>query len=152
MRPTQNAMDRKKILNIIASTKPMDPVITTREYYILDGHHRWAAAHETQQPLTAHVLDMSHDQALDFLIDKDYAHIPEMMSEALDIFMTALSLHPKFKIAYHFYKGLVAKDGPSDNAKSRAARVAGVEPMMFSKFVSHKERLEKAAQPAGAKK
>lgn len=48
------------------------PIITSRDGYVIDGHHRWLAAKQLGKQLKAQVVDMDAEEIFDFCKDKAY--------------------------------------------------------------------------------
>ena len=71
LKSTQSEFDKDKIMSIMnADQKKIDPIITSSDGYVVDGHHRWIANHNTSGKCKSYVVNMP---ALDLLKSaKDY--------------------------------------------------------------------------------
>ena len=73
LRPTQNEIDGKKVglmyEKIVDGTFTSEPIIVSKDYTIIDGHHTWAAkvvqrAQDTQVKMTLAYVDMPHKELM----------------------------------------------------------------------------------------
>lgn len=65
--PLQNELDPEKIKKMKTYTD-MKPIIVSKDNYVIDGHHRWAA----QDTVDALKIHMNHDELLKMLQTKPY--------------------------------------------------------------------------------
>lgn len=70
--PTQGNFNQEKVDNLKKKGWDAKPIITTKDGYIVDGHHRWLAAHQLGKQIDTKVVDMDIDDMLDFCKDKSY--------------------------------------------------------------------------------
>lgn len=80
--PTQKHFNDDKIKAIIDSNKKIKPIIVSNDFDVIDGHHRWLAAHNTTGIVYANVVDMSTEDLLNFLKDKPYVTTKKLSEEA----------------------------------------------------------------------
>ena len=66
-KPTQNELDPEKIKKM-KSYGDMKPIIVSKDNYIVDGHHRWAA----QDNVKALRINMNHSDLMYMLKNKPY--------------------------------------------------------------------------------
>jgi len=72
--PTQKDFSDK---GIKVSIKRLDkdirkpPIIVSKDNYIMDGHHRWAASHNVERTITVYRIDLNADELLDVMKDYD---------------------------------------------------------------------------------
>ena len=57
LKSTQSEFDDMKILNLMSSDND-DTIFVSNDNYVLDGHHRWIAAHNTDGKTEAYVIDL----------------------------------------------------------------------------------------------
>lgn len=71
--PTQSNFNQDKV-DRMKSEGGWDnkPIISSRDGYVIDGHHRWLAAKQLKQRIKTQVIDMDAEDLLDFCKDKDY--------------------------------------------------------------------------------
>jgi hypothetical protein len=58
LRSTQSEFDNLKILSLMSQEKDVDPIFVSNDNYVLDGHHRWIADHNTDGQTQAYVIDL----------------------------------------------------------------------------------------------
>lgn len=66
-RPTQSELNPEKIKSLQGKVDT-HPIIVSKDSYIVDGHHRWAA----QDNVNALRVDMNHKDLLSMLKNKSY--------------------------------------------------------------------------------
>ena len=57
LKSTQSEFDTMKILNLMSSDNN-DTIFVSNDDYVLDGHHRWIADHNTDGKTEAYVIDL----------------------------------------------------------------------------------------------
>lgn len=57
LKSTQSEFDDMKILSLM-SNNDTDPIFVSNDNYVLDGHHRWIADHNTDGKTEAYVIDL----------------------------------------------------------------------------------------------
>lgn len=71
--PTQSNFNEDKVRTMIDNGSwNKNPIIVSSDDYVIDGHHRWLAACEEKQKVSARVVDKSAEDLLDFLKGKEY--------------------------------------------------------------------------------
>jgi hypothetical protein len=70
--PTQDQFNWGKVSGLVDSGKPMDGVIVSNDNYVIDGHHRLLAAHNTSGKVGIVRVDMPMDKLLPYLKDAPY--------------------------------------------------------------------------------
>lgn len=70
--PTQQNFNQGKVDKLKASDKKGHPIIISKDDYVVDGHHRWLAAHQQSEDIACQRVDLNVDDLLDFLKDKPY--------------------------------------------------------------------------------
>lgn len=71
--PTQSNFNEEKVRGMIDSGSwNTKPIIVSNDDYVIDGHHRWLAASEENKKIMARVVDMTAEDLLAFLKDKEY--------------------------------------------------------------------------------
>jgi hypothetical protein len=105
--PLQKHFSQEKV-DRMKGEKNRKPIIISSDKKIIDGHHRWVAAHQEGSDVQAREIGMKHDELLSFLKDKPYvAH--RKLNE--DVYSRAVhhksvaSLHPKNSKEYHTHMG-----------------------------------------------
>lgn len=83
--PTQKHFNDDKIQTIMDSNKKQDPIIISNDMYVIDGHHRWLAAHNKSGFVYCHVVDMDCDSLLSFLKGKPYVETKKLSEEAAPV-------------------------------------------------------------------
>lgn len=87
--PTQGQFNEEKVDYLKKSGKWKDkPIISSDDDYILDGHHRWLAAHSLGEKIESRVIGLPIDELLDFVKDKPYVtkkklHEGKKMNESM---------------------------------------------------------------------
>lgn len=73
LEPTQSNFNQEKV-DRMKSEGGWDtkPIISSRDGYVIDGHHRWLAAKQLKKDIKAQIVDMDAEDLLDFCKDKDY--------------------------------------------------------------------------------
>lgn len=71
--PTQKEFNEGKVDSIVsAGSWAKKPIFFSNDNYVIDGHHRWLAAHKANSLVPGFKIDMTIDQVLEFLKDKPY--------------------------------------------------------------------------------
>lgn len=71
--PTQRNFNEEKVDSLVKSgTWDTKPIITSKDKYVIDGHHRWLAAVKLGKKIPSRVVDMTCEDLLDFLKNKSY--------------------------------------------------------------------------------
>lgn len=79
--PTQKNFNQEKVDKIkekagwsrgIPSVMMGHPIIISRDDYVVDGHHRWLAAHQLNVHVSCRTVGMDAEDLLEFLKGKDY--------------------------------------------------------------------------------
>ncbi len=71
--PTQRNFNEEKVDSLVKSgTWDTKPIITSKDKYVIDGHHRWLAAVKLGKKILSRVVDMPCEDLLDFLKNKSY--------------------------------------------------------------------------------
>lgn len=80
--PTQKNFNQEKVdkikegLSYTRSTPSVivgfKPIIVSQDGYVIDGHHRWLAAHQLKKHIECKVVGMTAETLFDFLKGKDY--------------------------------------------------------------------------------
>ena len=87
LRVTQKDFDPEKVKAIMRCSEPIDPIITSSDGYIVDGHHRWLAMCWLQSAIAikCYVVDMPILRLLDiahsFLDDDEKKITEEFLTE-----------------------------------------------------------------------
>lgn len=59
LKSTQLEFDANKVYDIMKNHGENSPIITSKDGYVLDGHHRWLSAHNKGEKIESHVCDAS---------------------------------------------------------------------------------------------
>lgn len=78
--PTQKNFNQEKVDRIKASGEGK-PIISSKDNYVVDGHHRWLAAHQQGKKIKSKVIDMNCEDLLDFLDGKSYVQKKKINEE-----------------------------------------------------------------------
>jgi hypothetical protein len=70
--PTQNQFNREKVDKLKQEGWGDKGIIVSNDDYVVDGHHRWLAAHENGDKIKARRTSLNCDDLLDFLKNKPY--------------------------------------------------------------------------------
>lgn len=71
--PTQSNFKEEKVDAMVENgTWNNNPIIVSKDQYVIDGHHRWLAACKVNKNVSARIVDLTADEILTFLKDKDY--------------------------------------------------------------------------------
>lgn len=71
--PSQKHFNESKVRTMIENGTCADkPIIVSNDMFVVDGHHRWLAAAETDSMVKARVIDMKFDELVDFVKGKPY--------------------------------------------------------------------------------
>lgn len=71
--PTQGNFNEKKVEGMAASGNwKNSPIITSRDDYVIDGHHRWLAAVKLAESIMCRRVHMNADDLLEFCDGKPY--------------------------------------------------------------------------------
>jgi len=66
--PSQGEMSEDNILALMGKPEQLEkPLLVSRDGYVLDGHHRWAACSRLGQPVNCIVIDAGAAEALDLM-------------------------------------------------------------------------------------
>lgn len=57
LKSTQSEFDANKVYKMMSDKGEKRPIITSKDGYVLDGHHRWLEAHNKGEKIEAHVCD-----------------------------------------------------------------------------------------------
>lgn len=71
LKPTQTEFNYDKVGSIINSGN-LKAIITSKDDHVIDGHHRWLAAHHLNEPIDTHQVQMNADELIDYLNTQDY--------------------------------------------------------------------------------
>lgn len=79
LKPTQKDFNKDKV-DSIKKDKAYNSkaLIVTKDDKILDGHHRWKAAHEDDADIPVFRIDLDFDDLYDFVENKDYVKYKEL--------------------------------------------------------------------------
>lgn len=75
LKPGQDGFDINKVRDIQAQSNPTldQPLVISRDNYVVDGHHRWlAAANNSKSPIMATQVNMDFHDLIDFLNHLQY--------------------------------------------------------------------------------
>lgn len=70
--PTQKNFNAKKVLDIIERNDMGMPIVTSKDGYVIDGHHRWLAAHHTNTKIKCRQISLNADEILELCKDADF--------------------------------------------------------------------------------
>lgn len=71
--PTQGNFNEEKVDKLIANGWWNEkPIISSKDDYVIDGHHRWLAAAKLGKDVKSRVVDLDATALLAFLKDKPY--------------------------------------------------------------------------------
>lgn len=70
--PTQKHFNREKVDKLKKGGWGDKGIIVSKDNYVVDGHHRWLAAHENGDKIKARRTSLNRDELLDFLKNKPY--------------------------------------------------------------------------------
>ncbi len=123
--PTQGEFKEDKVHSIMQTPEASNkPIVTTRDRFVLDGHHRWLAAYNLgNQPIPCSQMNLNVDQALDFVSGKDYASA-ESISEQLINLMTE---EAGLRLAVGILSKSLLEGTQEDLAITEAADIAGID-------------------------
>lgn len=79
--PTQKNFNQDKVDSLKAEGWDNKPIISSKDNYVVDGHHRWLAAHQKGQKIKSRVIDMNCEDLLDFLDGKKYVEKKKINEE-----------------------------------------------------------------------
>lgn len=80
--PTQKNFNQEKVDKMIADGGwDKKPIISSKDNYVVDGHHRWLAAHQSKKKVQSRVIDMNAEDLLDFLDGKEYVEKKKINEE-----------------------------------------------------------------------
>lgn len=74
--PTQNEYNSDKLKSLVLSLRSgaeNKPIMVSKDNYILDGHHRWAACSHINCEQPIYYIDKGIHDIMDFVKDKEYA-------------------------------------------------------------------------------
>lgn len=80
--PTQKHFNQEKVDKLKANGWGDKGIIVSKDNYVIDGHHRWLAAHQKGEKIKARVTSLKCDELLDFLKGKDYVEKKTLDEEA----------------------------------------------------------------------
>jgi hypothetical protein len=71
LRPTQNQFNKDKIQSMIdiIDTKKQNPIMVSKDGYVIDGHHRWLAHYNLDRKMSVIEIDLNINDALDKMHD-----------------------------------------------------------------------------------
>lgn len=70
--PTQKNFNDEKVQRIIDDKKDFAPIVVSKDGFVIDGHHRWLAAHRMGQNVKCRQVSMSADDILEMCQGADY--------------------------------------------------------------------------------
>jgi len=70
--PTQKNFNQEKVDRLKDDGWDSKPIIVSKDNYVVDGHHRWLAAHQKGQKIKCLVIGRNCEDLLDFLDGKKY--------------------------------------------------------------------------------
>lgn len=70
--PTQSEFNNDKVQSIIKNKSFDKPILVSSDDYIVDGHHRWKAACDSDINISVKKIDMTYTEIFDFLDSKPY--------------------------------------------------------------------------------
>lgn len=86
LKPTQHEFNMDKVKGMIKDNVYRDkPIVTTKDGYILDGHHRWKACMEEEQQQPIIRVNMKFDDLYDFVDGKDYVKYKQIHEAAKQV-------------------------------------------------------------------
>lgn len=99
--PTQKEYNPQKVQDLIDDFDNIAPIIISNDDYIIDGHHRWYAAFLLKEKIDCIVIDLTIEEVLDFLKEKDYIETKKLHENflILDVFNDKPIFERKLKMA-----------------------------------------------------
>jgi hypothetical protein len=82
--PTQKHFNEEKVAALKESGWDKHPIIVSNCNHVIDGHHRWLAAHQLGEKIAAQQVGMDVDSLLEFCKDKPYVQ-RKKLSESVTI-------------------------------------------------------------------
>lgn len=79
--PTQKNFNQEKVDKMKEGGWGDKPIISSKDNYVVDGHHRWLAAHQAGKKIKSRVIDMNCEDLLDFLDGKKYVQKKKINEE-----------------------------------------------------------------------
>jgi hypothetical protein len=70
--PTQAHFDEDKVNALAENGWDHKPIISSKDGFVVDGHHRWLAAQKLGKPIHSQVIGMNCEDLLKFCKDKPY--------------------------------------------------------------------------------
>lgn len=70
--PTQKNFNEEKVQRLIDAGDLGKPIISSNDNFVVDGHHRWLAAHRKGDKVKCRQVSMSIDEILDLCKDADF--------------------------------------------------------------------------------
>lgn len=69
LKPTQNQFNQQKIQVMIDAidTKKQNPIMVSKDGFVIDGHHRWLAHHNLSRKISVYEIDLKIEDALDVM-------------------------------------------------------------------------------------
>lgn len=80
--PTQKHFNQEKVDKLKRDGWGDKGIIISKDDYVVDGHHRWLAAHQKGEKIKARRTSLDCDQLLDFLKGKSYVESKKLDEEA----------------------------------------------------------------------
>lgn len=67
LKPTQNQFNQQKIQGMIdiIDTKKQNPIMISKDGFVIDGHHRWLAHYNLDRKMSVYEIDLKIEDALD---------------------------------------------------------------------------------------
>lgn len=78
--PTQSEFNKDKVLAIMQDPKGLaKPIVISKDNFIIDGHHRWLAAHNLGKKTMACItVNLNIEQALEIISQESYTDVKDI--------------------------------------------------------------------------
>ncbi|ASD50458.1 hypothetical protein FDI24_gp176 [Acidovorax phage ACP17] len=85
LKPTQGNFNEAKVKAMLADKSwSKNPIVSSDDDFVLDGHHRWLAAANAKQFIKSRVVDLPIDELLDFVKGKPYVETKALHEDMRD--------------------------------------------------------------------
>lgn len=100
IKPTQNEINKQKVLSMMASDKSLDNVfIVSNDHYLVDGHHRWA-----------NLLELNESQYVEVVvIDLPILQLLKRLNQMKATINKDIDDNVEFKLKFHYIYEILPK-------------------------------------------
>ena len=72
LKPSQKNFKPEKVLELIKQENETKPIVTSKDGFVLDGHHRWLASHHDDKKIKCAEISLDLDEVLDLCDGADF--------------------------------------------------------------------------------